>query len=133
MAALERIGNGPRDEICIGWSYGPITETYFASQPDMTFYTQNDTVLLEFLDRDRNTRKIAWPKAILYGDAAGIGNLVSGFIARNIGRGLTLFCLCPEVLVPHVLELDFQYSWVWTGGHNIVVLFTKDLMERNDK
>ncbi len=129
LAALKRIPNGPKDEICIGWSYAPITADYFDSQPDMKFYLQDETIMLEYHDRDPNTKEVTFVKAILYGAAAGVEGLLSGFITRNGKLGLPLVPLCAKKLVPHVLKMGFQYATVWTGGHNIVVLFTKDLQD----
>ncbi len=68
-------------------------------------------------------------KAILYGAVAGVESLLSGFITRNARRGFPLFFLCPEELIPDTLPLGFDLANVWTGGHNIVVLFKKDLVK----
>jgi N-acetylglutamate synthase-like GNAT family acetyltransferase len=127
LAALRIIPNGPKDEICIGWSYAPLTVNYFDSQPDMAFYIQDDTIMLEYHDRDPNTKEITFVKAILYGAAAGIEDLLSEFIARNGKLGLPLVPLCAGEVAPLVAQRGFQYATVWTGGRNIVVLFTKDL------
>lgn len=127
LLALQRIPNSPRDEICIGWSYAPISTDYFDSEPDMRFYSHDDTVMLEFDDRNCVTQKIVVVNAMLYGAKAGVESLLSGFIARNAKRGLPLIFLCPEYLIPDPLPEGFQYATVWTGGKNIVVLFTKDM------
>ncbi|MFX1368554.1 MAG: GNAT family N-acetyltransferase [Promethearchaeota archaeon] len=127
LLALKRIPNAPKDEICIGWSYAPITADYFSSQPDMKFYLQEDTIMLEYHDRDPNSKEVTFVKAILYGAGVGIESILSGFIARNAKLELPLVPLCSEELVPHVLKMGFHHATVWTGGHNIVVLFTKDL------
>jgi hypothetical protein len=83
--------------------------------------------MLEFDDRDVNTNAVVVVKAMLYGAKSGVGKLLAGFISRNTERGLPLIFLCPENLVPDTLPSGFQYSTVWNGKHNIVVLFTKDL------
>jgi GNAT superfamily N-acetyltransferase len=127
LEALERIPNGPRNEICIGWSYTPISADYFDSEPDMRFYSQDDAVMLELDDRNYVTKEIVVVNAMLYGSKTGVERLLSGFIARNANRGLPLIFLCPEDLIPDPLPEGFQYATVWTGGRNIVVLFTKDL------
>ena len=127
LSALKRIPNGPKDEICAGWEYAPLSAEFFHSELGMKFYIQDETVMLEFHDRDPNTREVAWIKAILYGAGVGIESLLFGFLARNAKLRLPLFCLCPQGLIPHVLQMGFQYMRVWTGGRNIVVLFTKDL------
>jgi GNAT superfamily N-acetyltransferase len=127
LLLLGRIPNGPKEIICIGWSYAPIELDYFYNQPDMKFYGLNETIMLEFDDRDVNTNAVVVVKAMLYGAKSGVGKLLAGFISRNTERGLPLIFLCPENLVPDTLPSGFQYSTVWNGKHNIVVLFTKDL------
>ncbi|MFX0061556.1 MAG: GNAT family N-acetyltransferase [Candidatus Hermodarchaeota archaeon] len=124
---LEQIPNGPKEEICTGWSYAPIEFEFFKSEPDMDFFFSEGTVLLEYRDRDFNTNEIAFVKAILYGSNKNVQELLSDFIRRNAERNLWLVCLCPDHLIPSVLKMGFQYAKVWTGNKNVVVLFTKEL------
>ena len=126
---LSKIPNGPKEEICTGWSYAPLEENFFKSEPDMDFYFSGKTALLDYRDRSIVTGEIVIGKAILYGSKEGVKDLVHGFIARNKNLGVFLFCLCTEELVREVLDLrlGLKYANVWTGGHNIVVLFTKNL------
>lgn len=122
-----RIPNAPKDEICIGWSYSPLEVGYFKSEPDMDFYFAGNTALLDFRDRNISTNEIAIAKAIIYGSKDNVKELVYGFMGRNKELGVPLICLCPEELVPEILNIGFEYATVWTGGHNIVVLFNKKL------
>jgi hypothetical protein len=95
----------------------------------MDFYFSKDTALLDFRDRDIVTGEISFGKAILYGSKDGIKDLVHGYMARNKNLGVFLACLCSKELVSEVLSLNlgWKYATVWTGGRNIVVLFTKKL------
>lgn len=129
LEKFKKILDTPKEEICIGWSYSPLEVGYFKSEPDMDFYFSGDTALLDFRDRNISTKEIVVAKAIIYGSKENVKELVYGFIGRNKVLGIPLICLCSEELVQEILnlKLSFKYATVWTGGHNIVVLFTKNL------
>ncbi len=127
LEKLAKIPDGPKEEICIGWSYSPLEVGYFETEPDMDFYSSGETVLLDFRDRDMVTKEIAAAKAIIYGSKENVKELLLGFFGRNKDLGVVLLCLCPEKLVTEVLELGFKHANVWTGNNNIVVMFDKKL------
>ena len=121
---LKKIPEGPEEEICIGWSYAPIKKEFFESEPDMNFYILRDTILFEYLERDSKS-EISFIKAIVYGSPDNVRDLLFDYIKRNMKWKKRLFYLCPEKLTSKGEELGFKYGNVWTGGKNIVVLFTK--------
>lgn len=125
LTLLQEIPNGPREEICIGWSYAPLNIEYFQNEPLMKFFFQNKTVMLEFTDRSIVTNKIDMVKAILYGSIENIPFLLKGFLKRNLKREIWMVALCPKELSEAVLGMGFKHARVWTGNHNVVVLFTK--------
>jgi hypothetical protein len=127
LTLLQKIPNGPREEICIGWSYAPLNIEYFQNEPQMKFFFQDKTVMLEFIDRSIATKKIDMVKAILYGSIDNIPFLLKGFLKKNLRDEVCTVALCPKELVEEVLGMGFEYGRVWTGNHNIVVLFTKKL------
>ncbi|MFX0051863.1 MAG: hypothetical protein ACFFAJ_08675 [Candidatus Hodarchaeota archaeon] len=93
----------------------------------MKFFFHNKTVMLEFLDRSIATNKIDMAKAILYGSIENIPFLLKGFIKRNLKLEVPKLALCSKELIEAVLGIGFQYARVWTGNHNVVVLFTKKI------
>lgn len=93
----------------------------------MAFYFSGETALLDFRDRDMVTKEIVVAKAIIYGSKKNVRELVNDFIVRNKKLGVPLICLCPEDLADEILAIGFNYATVWTGNHNIVVLFSKKL------
>ncbi|MFX0125208.1 MAG: hypothetical protein ACFFAE_16395 [Candidatus Hodarchaeota archaeon] len=95
----------------------------------MKFFFQDKTSMLEFTDRNIVTNKTDMVKAILYGSAENISFLLKGFLKRNHKRGIWMVSLCPKELTKGVLGMGFKYVRVWTGNHNIVVLFTKKLRQ----
>ncbi len=128
--ALEKLTNipeGPKEEICIGWSYSPFEADYYDNDPEKNFYSVGETVMLDFIDRSIATGEIDGAKAILYGSKENIKELLYGFLGRNKDLGVILLCLCPEKLVPEVLAIGFKHANVWTGNNNIVVMFDKKL------
>jgi len=127
LTLLQEIPNGPKEEICIGWSYAPLNIEYFQNEPQMKFFFKNKTVMLEFLDKNMATNKIEIAKAILYGTKENVPYLMKGFLKRNIRRKIWICALCPKELIEEVLGMGFKYGRVWNGNHNIVVLFTKNL------
>ena len=58
LLALKRIPNGPRNEICIGWSYVPISADFFDSEPDMKFYVQDETVMLSTMTETLEQKRL---------------------------------------------------------------------------
>ncbi|MFX0173250.1 MAG: GNAT family N-acetyltransferase [Candidatus Hodarchaeota archaeon] len=125
LTLLQDIPNEPREEICIGWSYAPLNIEYFQSEPQMKFFFHDKTIMLEFVDRSIATNKIDMAKTILYGSIENIPFLLKGFIKRNLKLEVSKVALCPKELTEAVLGMGFQYARVWTGNHNVVVLFTK--------
>ena len=127
LRKLAKFPEGPKEEICIGWSYSPFEAEYYNNDPEKNFYSSGDTVMLDFIDRSIATQKIDCAKAILYGSKENVKELLYGFFARNKKLDVILLCLCPENLVSEVLEVGFKYANVWTGNNNIVVMFDKKL------
>ena len=125
LEKLTSLFDGPREEVCIGWSYSPFEADYYAKDPEKNFYSIGDTVMLDFIDRSIATGEIDGAKAILYGSKENVKELLYGFFGRNKNLRVILLCLCPEHLVPEVLTLGFKHFTVWTRKHNIVVMFDK--------
>jgi N-acetylglutamate synthase-like GNAT family acetyltransferase len=126
---LTELHEGPKEEICIGWSYSPFEAEYYDTDPEKNFYVSGDTVMLDFIDRSIATGEIDGAKAILYGSKENVSELVYGFFDRNKDLGVILLCLCPEHLIPEVKSLGFKHARVWNWNHNIVVMFDKKLKE----
>jgi N-acetylglutamate synthase-like GNAT family acetyltransferase len=126
---VAKIPNGPKDEINIGWSYVPLTIEYFKQDPRMKFFIEDETLLLEFRDTSIATGEIDGAKAMVYGSSNNISKLVKGFLKRNFDLNVWMCVLCPHELTEELIKLGFKHTRVWTGNHNIVVLFTKNLLE----
>ena len=127
LEKLSKLPNGPKEEICIGWSYSPFEANYYDTDPEKNFYSSGNTVLLDFTDRNIATNEIDCAKAIVYGSKENVQELLYGFFGRNKKLGVILLCLCPENLTSTVLSLGFKHANVWTGNNNIVVMFDKKL------
>ncbi|NHK32947.1 MAG: GNAT family N-acetyltransferase [Asgard group archaeon] len=127
LELLPTIPNGPQNEINIGWSYVPLTIDYFESDPRMKFFFEDKTVIMEFRDTSIATGEIDGAKGILYGSKDNVPKIVKGFLKRNFDLKVWLCVMCPKELSDELLKLGFKHARVWTGNHNIVVLFTKNL------
>lgn len=127
LELLPNIPNGPKNEICIGWSYVPLSVEYFHEEPRMKFFFQDKTIMLEFIDTSIATGEIDGAKAILYGSKDNVSKLVKGFLKRNLKLNVWICALYPKEMSDELLKLGFKNAHVWTGNHNIVVLFTKNL------
>lgn len=127
LKRLSSIPDGPKEEVCIGWSYIPFEPEFYDQRDDMNFYSTGDSVLLDFIDRSLATGEIDSARAIIYGSKEDVKEMLYGFIGRNKDIGVPLICMCPDKLVSTVLnlQLGFKIARVWTGGHNIVVFFDK--------
>jgi GNAT superfamily N-acetyltransferase len=127
LEKLTSLPDGPREEVCIGWSYSPFEPDYYDNDPEKNFYSKGDTVMLDFIDRNIATGEIDTAKAIIYGSKENVKDLLDGFFRRNKDLGVILLALCPERLVPELLDVGFKHANVWTGNNNIVVMFDKKL------
>ena len=127
---LNSLSDGPKDEICIGWSFIPIEKGYFDKhQPNLNFYAIEDTILLESIDRNLVTNEIQDVRAIIYGSINHVKEILIDFIARNdtlehIG------CVIGEDLVSIPLELGFQYLNNDEGKPIKILLWRKSLAEK---
>ncbi|NHJ49621.1 MAG: GNAT family N-acetyltransferase [Asgard group archaeon] len=127
LELISKIPNGPKDEINIGWSYVPLTVDYFKQDTRMKFFFEENTMLLEFRDTSITTGEIDGVKAMVYGSKNNIPKLVKGFLKRSFNLNVWMCVLCPHELTDELLKLGFKHTHVWTGNHNVVVLFTKNL------
>ena len=104
---MKIIPDGPKEEICIGWSYTPIKRSFFANQPDMQFYAYDNTLLLEYKERDLKTNEISFIKVMVYGSEKHVEELLYEFIRRNDSHEY-LNCIIGEKLEHIPKEMGFE-------------------------
>jgi len=83
LKLIQKIPDGPKDYIAIGWDFAPLEKSFFEKEPDMKFYAKNKTILLEFLDRDVVTGEVDWIKAIVYGAEEDAEYLLSQILLKE--------------------------------------------------
>ncbi|MHA1305740.1 MAG: GNAT family N-acetyltransferase [Candidatus Heimdallarchaeota archaeon] len=129
LTLLQEIPGGPKDYIAIGWEFAPLDKAFFENKPDMTFYAKNNTVLLEYLDRDRVTNEVDWIKAIVYGAEEDAEYLLSEFVERTKEYEHHLSCITTEKLQHIPEKMNFNHSSSEDGRHNTIVMWEKKLKE----
>lgn len=125
LTLLQEIPDGPKDYIAIGWEFAPLEKSFFEKKPDMTFYAKNNTVLLEYLERDRVTNEFDWLKAIVYGAEEDAEYLLSEFLERTKEYKQYQSCITTANLQHIPEKMNFNHSTSEDGRHNTIVLWEK--------
>ena len=119
---LQKIVDGPKEEICIGWDFIPIKKSYFITQPNMEFYATDKAILLEVLEFDQEKNEPNHARAIIYGTESDAKELLSDFIARNKTFEF-LGCFATERLKFLPRDLGFQPGIDTDGKQNKTLLW----------
>lgn len=124
---IQKIPNGPKDYIAIGWNFVPLVKSFFEKEPGMKFYAKNETILLEYLERDETTGEYDWLKAIVYGAEEDVEYLLSDFVERTKKYGKYLGCITTAKLQHIPEKMEFIHSKSEDGRHNTIVMWEKKL------
>jgi GNAT superfamily N-acetyltransferase len=124
---FQEIPNGPKNYIAIGWNFVPLEKSFFEKEPDMRFYAKNETILLEYLERDEITSEVSWIKAIVYGAEEDAEYLISEYIERTKELGEFLSCITTPGLQHIPEKMGFIHSTSEDGRHNTIVMWEKKL------
>lgn len=127
LKLIQKIPDGPKDYIAIGWDFAPLEKLFFEKEPDMKFYAKNKTILLEFLDRNVVTGEVDWIKAIVYGAEEDVEYLLSDFVERTKKYGKYLGCITTAKLQHIPEKMEFIHSKSDDGRHNTIVMWEKKL------
>ncbi len=124
---IQKIPDAPKDYIAIGWNFAPLEKSFFEKEPDMKFYAKNETILLEYLDRDEVTGEYDWLKAIVYGAEKDAEYLLSDFVERTKDYGEYLSCITTAKLQHIPEKMEFLHSTSKGGRNNSIVMWEKKL------
>lgn len=127
LKLIQKIPDGPKDYIAIGWDFAPLEKLFFEKEPDMKFYAKSKTILLELLDRDVVTGEVDWIKAIVYGAEENAEYLLSDFVERTKKYGKNLVCITTAKLQHIPEKMEFIHSKSEDGSHNTIVMWEKKL------
>ncbi len=127
LSLAQKIPDGPKDYIAIGWNFVPLEKSIFEKEPDMKFYAKNKTLLLEYLERDEVTGEVSWIKAIVYGAEEDAEYVISEFVERTKDYGEFLSCITTAQLQHIPEKMEFIHSTSEGGRHNTIVMWEKKL------
>ncbi|HUT79591.1 MAG TPA: GNAT family N-acetyltransferase [Candidatus Bathyarchaeia archaeon] len=123
---LTEIPNKPHEDICLGWEFGPIEKEFLEQYSDMKFFAIENTILLEYKERDLISKEITNVKAIVYGLEENIEELLLGFIKRN-NTNEYLSCIITEKLEKIPQTMGFQNAISDDGIQNKILLWKKNI------
>ncbi|MFX1513561.1 MAG: GNAT family N-acetyltransferase [Promethearchaeota archaeon] len=128
LKVIKKIPNGPKNEICIGWTFVPPELEYLrrGDQQRGEWYKNKEAILLELskgIDPEgENPNNEVW--LVLYGleldSRALLARLLHLHSQRKEIHYIGVFC--PKKLAPLAQELGFKY---WNEEYSAVVLFEK--------
>jgi GNAT superfamily N-acetyltransferase len=124
---IQKIPEGPKDYIAIGWDFAPLEKSFFDQEPDLKFYVKNNTILLEYLERNIITNEVDLIKAIVYGAEEEAEYLISDYVERRKGCAKFLVCITTSNLQYILKKMKFIPSKHTDGTQNTVLLWEKKL------
>jgi GNAT superfamily N-acetyltransferase len=109
---LRKIPGGPKEEVCVGWSFNPLDLQHLKQIGGVWYGFEGENALvLEFVEGDETVDEDPSNEAwlIAYGSEDGVrrllGSLVGKYVAKKIS-GVEIFC--PEALIPVAAAFGFR-------------------------
>ncbi len=127
MNIVQKIPERPKDYIAIGWDFAPLEKSFFDQEPDMKFYLKNNTILLEYLERNIITNDVNMTKAIIYGAEEDAEYIISDYIERRKKYAKYLICITTSNLQHILKKMKFIPSMHPNGTQNTILLWEKKL------